>query len=96
MRHKKYTERVEVWLTPEWADRIERVADHPHVLDSISSVVRDCVMQALPTFEGGLGILPEGEETPARGARELDEDDKEKLVPRPGEAGAWGPDRGRG
>lgn len=96
MRHKKYTERVDVWLTPEWKARVEAVANHPKILEPNAVVVRDALMEQLPHFERGLGIIPEGEDGPVEtgGARQLDEDEKQSLVPQPGMSTGWGPDRG--
>lgn len=101
MRHKKFTERADCLLTPEWKARLEAVANHPRILDTNSSVVRDCITTALPQFEAQLGIIPDGEdddvvdlraELGLKGGERLDTEDAKRLVPTPGTG--WGPDRG--
>jgi len=100
MRHKKFTERADCLLTPDWKARLEAVANHPRILDTNSSVVRDCITTALPQFEAALGIIPDGEDkddgvdlrAELGVPRKLDDEDKERLTPRLGMG--WGPDRG--
>jgi len=63
---KKYDTALAVQFEQAWKDRIQAVADHPTIADSLASVVRDCVELALPGFELELGIrqlddLTEGE-----------------------------------
>ncbi len=100
-RKRKFNHRVDVGLTDAWYERLQEVADHPHVNDDLAAVVRDCIMDALPRFEQGLGIMAGGEEVVDLAeqlgvAKGLPEADKDKLVPKPGTSSGWGPDRGAG
>jgi hypothetical protein len=62
---KKHTEKFTVMLTPEWAERLVNVADHPKIQDAYAQVIRDCIETALPGFELALGIV-EAEPEPQR------------------------------
>lgn len=65
---KKFDAAVPVQMATSWKDRVQAVADHPQINDSLSSVIRDCIEQALPVFELELGI------------RELDDLDETELA----------------
>jgi hypothetical protein len=56
---KQYTASIPVQLTPEWRERVQRVADDERVNLSMAQVIRDCILAALPNFELQLGILEE-------------------------------------
>lgn len=62
MIKKKYGKSIPVQLTQEWRDRVQAVADHPRIEDSMASVIRDCIETALPGFEMELGLVEPEEE----------------------------------
>jgi hypothetical protein len=54
---KQYTASIPVQLTPEWRERVQRVADDEQVNLSMAQVIRDCILAALPNFELQLGYI---------------------------------------
>jgi hypothetical protein len=54
---KQYTASIPVQLTPEWRERVQRVADDERVNLSMAQVIRDCILTALPNFELQLGYI---------------------------------------
>lgn len=87
---KQYTASIPVQLTPEWRERVQRVADDDRVNLSMAHVIRDCILTALPQFELQLGFIEEDDlEDVAENIR------AEQATPAPKEdraAGcAWGP-----